>query len=123
MNTRAVGTRGEQRAASYLQRLGWRLLAKNFRCRRGEIDLIAWDTSGDKPYLVFVEVKYRKTSGTGHPEEFLTLTKRKTISRVADFYRVRYRVPADTPCRFDVIAIEGETLRHIPHAFWYLPPA
>lgn len=137
MNKRAAGAVYEQRAADYLEKCGYRILQRNFRCRMGEIDIIAQDPGSDessseestkecgiresriRPTLVFVEVKYRRTAGSGGPEEAVTKAKQRTICRVADFYRTRYRIDMRTPCRFDVIAIEGERLRHRKNAFLY----
>lgn len=116
MNKRQIGTEYEEMAARYLAQSGCEILARNFRCRFGEIDLVASDGTG----LVFVEVKYRKSRANGLPEEAVSPSKMRTISRVADFYRARYRVPDTVPCRFDVIAIEGQKIRHHKNAFPYM---
>ena len=118
MNRRNRGTRYEELAATYLEHSRMHVIARNFRCRYGEIDLVAMDEGT----LAFVEVKSRADASSGLPEEALSFSKRKTISRVADFYRVRYKIRSDTPCRFDVIAFEGETLRHYKNAFSYIEP-
>ena len=65
MNKRQTGADQEVLAAVWLEKQGLRILEKNYRCRQGEIDLIARDGR----YLVFVEVKYRKGIHTGHPSE------------------------------------------------------
>ena len=116
MNKRQIGAEYEEAAARYLAADGYEILARNFRCRFGEIDLVAWKGAG----LVFVEVKYRKNRSKGLPEEAVSQQKMKTISRVADYYRARYRVPDTVPCRFDVIAIEGDAIRHYRDAFPYM---
>lgn len=103
-------------AADYLEKRGFTVLCRNFRCRSGEIDLVARDGRT----LVFVEVKYRRSGGTGLPEEAVSPRKMRTISRVADFYRVRFQVPENVPCRFDVIAIEGTSVRYYRDAFPYM---
>ena len=64
-NKRETGTRKEELAADFLTRRGVKILERNFRCRQGEIDLIGMDGQ----YLVFVEVKYRKTARNGMPAE------------------------------------------------------
>ena len=120
MNKRAVGARYEERAAAFLADCGYRIVARNFRSGRGELDIVALDRSEGKTVLVFVEVKYRTSPGAGHPEEALTPSKCRTICRAADYYCVRYKIRSGTPCRFDVIAFEGERLRHIRNAFDYL---
>ena len=114
-NKRKLGTEKESLAAAYLQQRGMRIRARNFRCRQGEIDLIAQD--GDT--IVFVEVKYRKNTTLGLPEEAVPHQKMRRISRVADYYLARWQVGQDVSCRFDVIAIEGPALRYYPDAFPY----
>ena len=116
MNRRERGTRYEELAADYLEHSGMPVTARNFRCRFGEIDLIARDGRT----LVFVEVKYRTNASSGLPEEALSVSKQRTISKAADFYRVRYKIRSDIPCRFDVIAFEGDVLRHYKNAFPYM---
>ena len=64
-NKRKTGAEYEEKAASWLEKQGMRILEKNYRCREGEIDLVAMDGS----YLVFVEVKYRRDQHAGHPAE------------------------------------------------------
>ena len=120
MNKREVGAKYEERAAAYLAERGYVIVARNFRASRGELDIVARDRSEGRTVLVFVEVKYRTSPGAGHPEEALTPAKCRTICRVADYYCVRYKIRSGTPCRFDVIAFEGERLRHIRNAFDYM---
>ena len=115
MNTRTVGSAKEEVAAAYLTEQGLYVKEKNFRSRYGEIDIVAKD--GD--VLVFVEVKYRKTASSGHPEEAVNLKKSKIICRVCDYYRIRYKIPSDTQVRFDVVAIEGENIKWYRNAFPY----
>ena len=71
MNKRKTGAVYEERAAAYLIQHGFQILEKNFYCRQGEIDLVG--IHGE--YLVFVEVKYRKSKGKGLPEEAVTAAK------------------------------------------------
>ena len=118
MNTHQIGAYYEGVAARYLQKKGYRILQRNFRCRQGEIDIVALDGRT----IVFVEVKYRRGKSTGYPEEAVTLHKQRVISRTADFFRVRYRVQEEIPCRFDCIALAGEEIRHYENAFDYIPP-
>lgn len=112
-NKRKIGAEYEACAAEFLQQKGYRILERNFRCRQGEIDLIA--QKGE--FLCFVEVKYRKSAAFGHPEEAVSYTKQAKIRRVAEFYLVYRKLPMDSPCRFDVIAVEGQEIRHIKNAF------
>ena len=81
-NKRKVGGWYEKMAANYLKNNGLQIKVMNYRCRLGEIDLIARD--GDE--LVFVEVKYRSSGANGDAIESVGYGKRKTISRVAKFY-------------------------------------
>lgn len=66
---------------------------------------------GEGQYLVFVEVKYRSTNESGLPEEAVDLRKQRQISRVAAWYLTEKGLDIYTPCRFDVVAIEGEEIR------------
>lgn len=112
-NNRGVGTIKEEVAAKYLEDNGMSILEKNFRCRYGEIDIIAKDGR----YLVFVEVKYRANAGNGYPQEAVTKKKQKTIAFVANYYMMKNHLETDLPIRFDVIAILGEEITHIKNAF------
>ena len=76
---------------------GLRLLEKNFRCRKGEIDLILMDGA----CLVFTEVKYRSGPGCGSPLEAIDGRKQKKIRHTAAYYMYIRRISQDTPCRFD----------------------
>ncbi len=115
MNKRALGTQKEELAARFLTECGLTIKEMNFRNRFGEIDIIAVDGQ----YTVFVEVKYRKTAKAGHPEEAVGPSKARTISKVADYYRVVTKMPADASVRFDVVAIEGDDIRWYKNAFPY----
>lgn len=103
MNQRERGGRFEEKAAAYLQGQGIQVLERNFRCRIGEIDLIAKE--GD--YFLFVEVKYRSSGRYGQPEEAVNPRKQKKICQVAQVYLMRRGLPEETYCRFDVVAVDG----------------
>lgn len=105
MNQREVGTRQESRAAEYLESLGYHILVRNFRCRFGEIDLIA---KQDDTYI-FIEVKYRTGRTAGDPTSAVDGKKQKKISKTADYYRMLHQIPMDVPCRFDVVAETRDT--------------
>ena len=115
-NNRRVGGAQETRATVELERLGYRILEKNFRCRIGEIDIIALH----KGYLVFIEVKYRKNSKAGYAAEAVNWKKQQVISRVADYY-IRTHCKKFPSCRFDVAALDGEVFRVYENAFEYVP--
>lgn len=116
MNKRAVGTAYERQAGNYLEEQGYRILEYNFRCRSGEIDIIARDGE----YLVFVEVKYRRSVKSGSPLEAVDYKKQRIISRAASYYCLTHGYGETTPCRFDVAAILGEEISVIKNAFEYV---
>ena len=101
------------RAAAYLKENGYQILERNFRCRLGEIDLIARDGS----CLVFIEVKYRSSLKDGAPLEAVDRRKQKKIIRVAEYYLCMHPEKTELPCRFDVIGIEEGEIRLIQNAF------
>ena len=124
MNKRTVGTRYEEIAARYLTEQGLVIVASNFRCRIGEIDLIALkkadaDKTGERNTYVFVEVKYRRDARSGLPFEAVDHKKRKTICRVADYFRLIHGGLSGYDFRFDVISILGEEITWYPDAFPY----
>lgn len=112
-NHREIGTVYENKAVLFLQEKGCQILERNFYTRFGEIDIIAMD--GD--YLVFVEVKYRKGAYQGAALEAVTPAKRRRIVQSARYYIYKKYYREDVPCRFDVIAFEGEDVLHIQNAF------
>lgn len=114
-NRRQIGTEEEALAAAFLKKQGYRILEHNFRCRLGEIDLIARDGSA----LVFIEVKYRKNGSYGHPAEAVDYRKQQKICKVADYYRMLHCIPDGQACRFDVVAIQGSGIRLLRDAFPY----
>ena len=112
-----LGKTGEGIAVAHVRKLGYRILARNYRRRFGEIDIIAKD--GDT--LVFIEVKTRKTQNYGTPFEALTLHKQQQISKVALDYMTQKKVE-NCNIRFDVVAVlmdkEGrQTVEVLPNAF------
>ena len=113
MNTRKVGKDKEALAAAYLEKQGVTIQDRSYRCRSGEIDLIG----RDHEYLVFFEVKYRRSADMGHPEEAVGVSKQRQICRVADYYRCVKHIPLKTAVRYDVVAIEGEQIRWVKNAF------
>lgn len=115
MNKRLIGNDYEQIAADFLIENGLHIMEKNYRIRSGEIDIIARDNR----FIVFVEVKYRKTASKGHPEEAVNYYKIKKICKVADYYRIYKKFPDNQPFRFDVIAIEGNEIKWYKNAFPY----
>ena len=113
------GDWGEERAARYLRLHGYRILERNFRCRQGEIDIIA--RKGN--IVAFVEVKQRKDASHGEAREFVTLSKQRRILSAAELWLVK--TGCELQPRFDVIEIYApqgtETLfpkiNHLENAF------
>lgn len=99
-----LGSIGERLAAETLRERGYRILEYNFRCRHGEIDLIAEDEDD----LVFVEVKTRRGTAFGRPEEAVTLSKRRKLVEVASYYLDLHAQP-DRAWRIDVVAVQFGT--------------
>ena len=97
-----MGDLGEDFAASYLRHCGYRIIERNFRCRLGEIDIIAQEGKD----LVFIEVKTRRSRRFGCPQEAVTLAKQAKLRAVAACFLQRYK--KSVPCRFDVLAITME---------------
>ena len=96
---RQLGRWGEELVARAMQAKGWRILARNWRCRQGEIDLIA----ADGRYLVFLEVKQRRTGRYGPPGEAVTAAKRDKLRAAAQQYLLEH--PTRLQPRFDVAQV------------------
>lgn len=113
-----LGATGERLAAEQLTREGYHMLERNFRCRYGEIDLIAQDGQD----LVFVEVKTRRGMARGLPEEAVTLHKQRKLVQVANYY-LSLQANPDRSWRIDVVAVQMssggklEEIRVYRHAF------
>lgn len=99
-----LGRLGEDRALDHLTGQGLTLVERNFLCKVGEIDLIMKQRDG----LVFVEVRRRAAAGFGGAAASVTPAKRRRLINAAQYYLLRY--PDPPPCRFDLIAIDDETL-------------
>ena len=110
------GAAGEELAARFLEQCGMKILRRNYRYERGEIDIIAED--GDE--LVFIEVKARRTRSYGEPEDSVTPQKQEQIRTVAEGYLLEHDID-DRSCRFDVVGIfyhHGKAeINHIKNAF------
>ena len=117
MNKRHVGSVYEDRAAEYLVSRGHSILARNFRGKTGEIDIISLDGS----CVVFTEVKYRRDKKGGGALAAVGFPKQRTISKTALCYIIYRGLPSDTAFRFDVIGFEDDELVHIKNAFDYIP--
>ncbi len=115
-NNHFVGDTYEKAAVFYLKNIGYQILKTNFKCKAGEIDIIAREGE----YLVFVEVKFRKDLRKGSPQEAVNLYKQRKICKVAKYYIYRQGLPLDTPCRFDVVAVLNKEVKLFRNAFDYV---
>ena len=114
-----LGAWGEERAARYLRLHGYRIVERNFRCRQGEIDIIARRGG----FIVFAEVKLRKNADFGEAREFVTWTKQRRVISAAEMWLVKNGCALQP--RFDVIEIYAPkgtdtafpTIRHLENAF------
>lgn len=109
------GRLGEERAAEYLSRIGFRILARNFRTRRGEIDIVA----GDGATLVFVEVKSWKTVDIGDLEISIGRRKQRRIIDASRLYLARAGLYDRVSVRYDLIFVKGDSMEvhHVREAF------
>jgi len=98
------GAASEQAAADFLATRGLKLVARNYRCRGGEIDLILRDGAS----LVFVEVRERAGSGFGGAVASITAVKQARIRLAAQHYLTRHGL--DLPCRFDAVLVQNGRL-------------
>jgi putative endonuclease len=115
---KTLGRRGEEAAARFLKRLGYKILARGRRLAPGELDLVALDGRT----IVFVEVKTRTSADVGHPAEAVDAIKQRKLTRLAVTFLKRHQL-LEYPARFDVVAItwpDGRgrpTIEHFKNAF------
>ncbi|MCK4925720.1 YraN family protein [Candidatus Aerophobetes bacterium] len=107
---RITGKRGEAAAIRFLKKRGYSILDTNYRCRSGEIDIVA----REKDSIVFVEVKTRTSIEFGLPEESLSTRKMAHLTKVALTY-LSHRSIKGASCRFDVVSVlmKGQDIRSI----------
>lgn len=110
------GKEGEALAAAFLERRGMRITDKNVRCSMGEIDLVGRDGKT----IVFIEVKARRTTGRGLPQQAVSAEKQRKLTRLAQWYIKNKRLEGHS-VRFDVVAVtwkdEEPVLNWIANAF------
>ncbi len=120
-----LGKRGESIARKHLKRRGLKILARNYRCPRGEVDIIALDASTRTEMgaetISFVEVKTRSSDRYTAPASAVNADKQRRIRKVADYYLARHAAD-ELNVRFDIVSIvlrDGEKpeVKHIPGAF------
>lgn len=112
----SLGEKGEDLASRYLRKKGYKVIARNYKTRLGEIDIIAEKDN----MVVFVEVKTRSNISFGYPFEAVNQRKRQKLKKVALLYLKRY--PRQYPVRFDVLSItlrenNNPVIEHITNAF------
>lgn len=113
LNKRKIGEEYEEAAVRYLEQAGYEVIERNFRCKLGEIDIIAKDHC----YLVFIEVKYRSSARYGLPIEAVDIKKQKTIYRVAQWYLKEHKIGNNIDIRFDIVCILGDKITLYKNAF------
>lgn len=117
-STKARGDAAEQRALAWLQARGLQLVERNYRvahgpaARGGEIDLVMRERDGT---LVFVEVRQRRSHGHGGAAASVTAEKQRRLVHAAQHYLLRLASPP--PCRFDVVALDGDAVEWLQAAF------
>lgn len=124
MNKRNIGSIKEGIAAEYLQNQGLVVIERNFRCKIGEIDIIALDKSCKDDFagrnaFVFIEVKYRSSKKQGRPYEAVDAHKRHKIIQTARYYCMIKGGLIGYDIRFDVISILGKEITWYKNAFMY----
>ena len=117
-NNKTFGNLGEDLAANYLKSEGYEIIERNYRFHKGEIDIVAKENKSG--YLVFVEVKSRKSLEFGEPEYAITPAKMKQLKRMAKYYLLDRHVK-DMDCRLDVITVlfiadNPPLINHYPNA-------
>lgn len=112
-SSKAIGMQYEEQAAQYLESVGYCVTARNYRCKKGEIDIVARDGA----YLCFVEVKFRKTADFGGALGAVNYSKQQRISKAALWYLMENGYGDEVSCRFDVLGITPEGMELIKNAF------
>src|SRR5260370_28857751 len=106
---RWFGTRSERSAARFLKRLGYRIIARNYTCPHGELDLVALD----QQCLVFVEVRSTGNDDPSRPAASVDDAKQRRLTKLALHFLKRHRL-LDRPARFDVLALSWPADRRVP---------
>jgi len=101
LRRRDTGIRGEKIARDFLKKRGYRIIETNYRCRRGEIDIIA----RHREYLTFIEVRTKSSNEYGSPEESITRAKKERLKMTAMYYRQNHD-GLPPLWRIDIIAVE-----------------
>lgn len=113
MGTLEIGQQAEKQACVFLEEKGLKLLARNYHCVFGEIDLIMRDQDD----VVFVEVRKRTNTDYGDAIESITLIKQRKLIKTATHYLQKLQWLDKVPCRFDIIGISLNQIEWIKDAF------
>jgi putative endonuclease len=119
-NTTETGNEGEEIAVRYLEEKKWTVIDRNYRFMKAEADIVAYDGK----QIIVVEVKTRRGTGFGEPEEAVTEQKKKQLYKATQAWLYERKMEG-APVRFDVIAVilkknADPVIRHHEGAFWYL---
>lgn len=101
LKSKFIGQRKEQQASTWLTSKGIEIIAKNYLCKGGEIDLIGLDNRQNR--LIFFEVKYRKNAHFGHPTEMITAKQQQRLLRCAERFLQTHPQYQNHPMQFDVL--------------------
>ena len=116
---RKTGDKGEDAAVRFLEKNGYDILARNYSCKLGEIDIIA--VLPENMHISFIEVKTRRNADFGLPCEFVSKDKQRRLKRTAEVFLLQnpyYRSFELSMDIFEVLKLEGNTyVRHLPNAF------
>ena len=115
-DSKELGKQGEDAASSFLAKNGYKIVARNWKMRANEIDIIAENEN----FMIFIEVKTRSGNYLEHPCTAVAASKQKTIIKTADSYIRRHNIDKDS--RFDIITViknnEKLEITHIENAFY-----
>ena len=109
---RRLGFRGEGKAARYLEKNGYKIIERNFRCPFGEVDIIAQKDD----VTAFIEVKTRRNDNYGEPNEAVGRDRMKRYKNCVRYYYVHREI--DCTVRFDIIEVTKDGINHIENAFY-----
>lgn len=113
MNKRKIGSLYEEIASEYLMNNGFSILEHNYRCKIGEIDIIACKDN----IIRFIEIKYRKNTEYGYALEAVSKNKQLKIMKTAQWYINEKHLGEDVNYSFDVIAIQGNDIQYLFNCF------
>lgn len=113
LNTRVVGGIYEEQCVDYLKKHDFQIVAQNYRCKIGEIDIIAVKNN----ILRFIEVKYRKNDSFGYPIEAVNKRKQNKMMKVASWFLSENKQYENMQCSFDIISITEHDIEYVFNCF------